>query len=153
MFLNSTEDPRVYRLASLSARIVGILQRRLKDIPPIEGDSYVVEEGCKFLRSLRNGGLAIAGDSSVHIDEQAATVLPVAIESLSFLRDQLARAELVENDDFRKFWEDLTQAMEAVLSGKERGAEKTRLTLGFFDRLERVLSDELQAEPVEEHGN
>jgi hypothetical protein len=137
-------------LASLSARIAGALERRLKGKAPIDGDGYVLRKGQDLLHSLQEGERVLSGNGSGCLDDQAMSAMPAAMTTLSHLRPQLSSAEIDKSEDFSKLYEVLSDVLAKALSPTdiptEVPKERLALSVDFFKWLGRLLSDDLERE-------
>ena len=141
------EQAGTYRLVSLSARIAGALERRMRKDLPIAGDDYVLRQGRELLNSLRDGGRAVAGETNSHVDAQAISALPAAMSTLDFLRDEFHRFSAPESAGFRGLWENVIKVLDSVLSGTEQEPSILQVSISFFHVLERILAADLREEP------
>ena len=148
MAVTVSEEANTIRLASLSSRIAGALERRMKGKPAIEGDSYVMEQGRALVRSLRDGGFAVAGDVDSHVDDQAIGALPAAITVLSDLNSELCEAQKRGSEEFREMWDRVIGALGAALSIDKEADADLEFSIAFFDCLWGVLSRDLHQDPA-----
>jgi len=137
--MSLSEHAETFRLASISARIVGALQRRLGGRKPIAGDDYVLGEGKEFLRSLRPGGRAISGEKGAYLSMDATSALPAVVTTLS--EQPEARAI---SPGFSEWWERKIDLLMKVLESEQADPERLAIAIRFFLRLSRILTDQLE---------
>ena len=146
MPMTLSQQAETSRLATLSARIAGALQRRLENKGPVEGDDYVLDEGRGFLRSLDKGGMGVSGEEGGYLDSQAMSALPAALDFLSALYSKLWQAKVEESHELAS-WRQAIQALDETLNfTHESTADRLEAAIRFFERLEARMSSDLDSE-------